>query len=197
MDFFAKSSVFINFYKRWRSHKNCWAHVWNLKFQTLLSIPNPSFVNATKPFRLNFDFFRQIIVRIVHDFWETLDEFWIHLIESLRHRSKLSDLIRDILKKLLRNVVILEEMESLHGVKPLKIDPAGAINRFLDNQRWILRVKFPRQCPGGSSGVGAVVEVSSFLPFVSRQCNFWCVDADDMVAAIVWKGGKSWGYGGQ
>lgn len=140
-----------------------------------------------KRFTLGIDFFGKIIFREVHNFGERFHEILVDLIQPCWNWSQLPDLICNILENFLWNDVVLENVESLHGVMTLKVDFKCSINCFLHNQSGIFRMKFPCKRPSSTAGVCAVMEVGSLLPFVSGHCDFFRVNKDDVITAIIWK----------
>lgn len=87
---------------------------------------------------LNVGFLWQIAFGIFHNLREVFDELWVHLVEPFGHSSQLPDLICDIFEDFLRNLVVFEEVKSLHCVVALKTDSDSAIDRFLHDHCRVL-----------------------------------------------------------
>lgn len=76
-------------------------------------------------------------------------------------------------------------MQSLHRMTTSKIIADSTIHRLSHHHRWILHVQLMRECPCCTARISSVMEVSSLDPFVLGQSDFSCVDANDVIAAVV------------
>lgn len=114
-----------------------------------------------------FTYFGDIILWIIHETRKALNCLLIHFIESLRNLSQLSDLICNIIKNFLWHFIVLKQMKPLHGAVSLKVSSECSIDRFLHYHRWIFRMQLPCQCPSCSAGITSVVEIGTFIPFIT------------------------------